>query len=137
MYDAHVRTVLEHQHCGRCVHVTDRGHLVFTPFVLDRFHGLAPNRRTRVHRRLFAVSFSVRRFLQCLDQARPIRGFDHPKRTFAQVLWEVKYSYNYYYCCYYYCINSICYTCSSDKETMTLHQTSRQQLFVFNIQTCI
>lgn len=78
--------MLEHQHCGRGVHVAHRGHLVLAPFVLDRLNGLAPNRQTRVHRRLFAVPLSVRGLLQRLDQARPVRGFDHPKGTFAQVL---------------------------------------------------
>lgn len=87
---AHVWTMFEHQHCGCGVNIADRGHFVLAPFVLDRLHGLTtPIGRThRVHSRLFVVPLGVRGFLKCLNQARPVWGFDHPKRTFAQVLRE-------------------------------------------------
>lgn len=85
VHDAHVRTVFEHQHSGRRVHVADRWHFVFTSWlVLDRLH--RPTDWVRIHRRLFAVPLGVRGLLQRLNQARPVRGFDHPQRSFAQVL---------------------------------------------------
>lgn len=72
---AHVRSVFEHQHRGRGIHVTDRGHFVLTSFIFDRLHDgfTAPSTgRTRVHRRFFAIALGVRSLLQGLDKARPV-----------------------------------------------------------------